>query len=122
MGKSVEYYLSRGFDRRMAEYFSKGRRRIVSVDAHEDYTLALCFDNGERRLYDCVDLLRKGTVFEVLLDRGTFLRAYLDEEACVAWDIDPTVDSRVVWSNKLELCPDTCYVDSVPITGGDAHV
>lgn len=32
-----------------------------------------------------------------------------------AWDIDPDVDSDVVWSNKVDLCPDSCYVDSVPL-------
>ena len=31
-------------------------------------------------------------------------------------DIDPNVDSDVVWNNKVDLCPDSCYVDSVPIS------
>lgn len=50
MGKSVEYYISKGFDRKIAEYFSNGRRTIVSVIANDDYTLILGFDNGEKRI------------------------------------------------------------------------
>ena len=50
MGKDIEYYLSKGFDRKMAEYFSNGRKIIVSVIANDDYTLILGFDNGEKRI------------------------------------------------------------------------
>ncbi len=44
-----------------------------------------------------------------------FKRVYLDEQNAVSWDIDPNVDSNVVWNNKVDLCPDTCYVDSIPL-------
>lgn len=50
----------------MAEYFSKGRRTIVSVVANDDYTLTLGFDNGEKRLYDVAPLIKQDTVFENL--------------------------------------------------------
>lgn len=115
MGKSVEYYLSKGFDRKMAEYFSNGRRTIVSVVANDDYTLTLGFDNGEKRLYDVAPIIEQGTVLEILNDLNTFKRVYLDEDHCVAWDIDPNVDSNIVWNNKIDLSPDDCYVDSIPI-------
>lgn len=115
MGKSVEYYLSKGFDRKMAEYFSNGRRTIVSVVANDDYTLTLGFDNGEKRLYDVAPIIEQGTVLEILNDLNTFKRVYLDEDLCVAWDIDPNVDSNIVWNNKIDLSPDDCYVDSIPI-------
>ena len=39
---------------------------------------------------------------------------------CIAWDIDPNIDSHQVWNNKVDLCPDTCYIDSVPL-GGTAN-
>ena len=52
MGKSVEYYLSKGYDRKMAEYFASGRKRITKVIPRNDFTLLLSFDNGETRLYD----------------------------------------------------------------------
>ncbi len=41
-----------------------------------------------------------------------FRRVYIDDCGCVAWDKDPTVDSNVVWNNKIDLCPDSCYLDS----------
>lgn len=99
----------------MAEYFSAGRRKIISVVPNDDFTLTLFFDNGEKRLYDVAPLLKKGTVFETFATIENFRRVYLDDEHCVAWDIDPNVDSNVVWNNKVDLCPDGCYVDSVPI-------
>lgn len=121
MGKSVEYYLSKGYDQRMAEYFAAGRRRITGVVPNDNFTLTITFDNGEKRLFDASPLLQPGTVFAPLMKLENFLRAYLDDCHCIAWDIDPTVDSNVVWSNKVDLCPDGCYVDSVPLSGGPAY-
>lgn len=115
MGNSVEYYLSKGFDKRTAEYFSAGRRTITDVVANEDYTLTLSFDNGEKRVYDVAPIIEKGTVFEVLGDMHVFRRVYIDDEHCIAWDIDPRVDSKEVWSNKIDLSSDSCYMDSVPL-------
>ena len=122
MGKSVEYYLSKGFDQRMAEYFSAGRRRITGVIPNDNFTLTLTFDNGERRIYDAAPLLQAGTVFAPFRDLDNFRRVYLDESHCVSWDIDPTVDSNVVWSTKVDLSPDNCYVDSRPVEGGAPNV
>lgn len=119
MGNSVEYYLAKGFDRAAAEYFAAGRRRIVSVVPNDDFTLTLTFDNGEVRLYDVAPFLVPGTVFETFRDIAHFRRVYLDAQHCVCWDIDPTVDSEVVWNNKVDLCPDSCYLHSVPV-GGEA--
>lgn len=115
MGKSVEYYLSKGFDARMAEYFAAGRRTITAVEPQDDYTLIIHFDNGERRSYDMRPHIQNGTVFEKIADIRDFKRAYIDDTHCIAWDIDPSIDSNVVWSNKIDLCPDSCYVDSVQI-------
>ena len=58
--------------------------------------------------------LKKGTVFETFSDYDNFKRVYLDECNCVSWDINPEIDSDTVWSNKVDLCPDTCYIDSIP--------
>lgn len=120
MGKSVDYYLSRGCDQKMAEYFAAGRRRITGVVPNDNYTLTLTFDNGEKRLYNAAPLLQAGTVFAPFRELENFRRVYLDESNCVSWDIDPMVDSSVVWSNKVDLCPDSCYADSVPLSGGAA--
>ena len=115
MGKSVEYYLSHGFDQKMAEYFASGRKKLTKVIPKDDFTLILSFDNGEKRLLDMKPLLQKDTVFEPFMKWENFRRVYLDETQTVCWDIDPNVDSNEVWNNKVDLCSDCCYVDSVPI-------
>ena len=117
MNKSIEFYLSKGLDRKMAEYFASGKKRIVEVLPNDDFTLTLSFDNGEKRLLDMAPILKPGTVFEPFADLNNFRRVYLDNDHCVAWDLDPTVDSEIVWSNKVDLCPDSCYVDSIPLKG-----
>ena len=117
MARTEEYYLSKGFDLPTAKYYANGRRKIVSVTPNDDFTLTLEFDNGEHRLLDVKPMLVKGTVFEPLCDITNFKRAYLDAQHCVSWDIDPAVDSETVWNNKVDLCPDSCYINSVPIGG-----
>ena len=115
MIKTVEYYLSKGFDQKTAEYFANGERQIVAVVANDDFTLTISFDNGEKRLYDMRPFLKKATVFETFAEIENFRRVYVDKQHCIAWDIDPTVDSEKDWLNKVDLCPDGCYIDSQPI-------
>lgn len=117
MAQTVNYYLSKGFDRPTAEYFASGRKKVVGVTPNDDFTLTLCFDNGEKRLYDVSPLLKKGTVFEPFADIDNFRRVYIDEQNCVAWDVDPNTDSGEVWNNKVDICSDVCYMDSVPLGG-----
>lgn len=117
MGNTVDYYLSRGFDRKTAEYFAAGKKRITGVVPNNDFTLTISFDNGEKRLYDMRPHLRAGTVFEPFLKLENFRRVYVDDTHAIAWDIDPEVDSSVVWGNKVDLCPDSCYIDSTPMGG-----
>lgn len=114
MPKTVDYYLSRGFDRTTAEYFAAGRKKAVGVRANDDFTLLIDFDNGERRILDVRPLCEQGTVFARLRSLELFRRVYIDEVHSVAWDIDENVDSREVWNNKIDLCSDTCYLDSRP--------
>lgn len=115
MKNTVEYYLSKGLDRTVAEYYASGRKRIVSVLPNEDFTLTIGFDNGELRLYDCKPMLTEGSIFAPFKVYENFKRVYIDDTHCIAWDIDPLVDSEKVWNNKVDLCPDGCYLDSVPI-------
>ncbi len=117
MTRTVDYYLSKGFDLKAAEYFASGRKKITGVIPNDDFTLTISFDNGEKRLYDVRPLLQKGTEFEIFADIENFRRVYIDDTNCIAWDIDPNIDSNKVWSNKVDLCPDGCYIDSVPIGG-----
>ena len=115
MDKSIADHLAPGFSPQMAAYFAAGRRHITAVQPNDDFTLTLVFDNGETRLYNAAPLLEPHTVFAPLRDPAVFRRVYLDEAHAVAWDIDPTLDSSKHWNNKIDLCPDTCYVESVPI-------
>ncbi len=115
MKKTVEQYLEKGLDKKTAEYFASGRRKITDVIPNDDFTLTISFDNGEKRLFDVRPLLKKGTVFEPFLNLENFRRVYLDNTHCIAWDIDPDVDSNKVWNNKVDLCPDGCYIDSIPL-------
>lgn len=97
-------------------YFESGARKVVTVTANEDYTLTITFDNGEVRTYDMADSLR-GPAFAPLRDMAVFQRVFVDDYGAIAWDIDPSVDSDIVWSNRVDLCPDSCYIYSIP-TGG----
>ena len=47
MANTVEYYLSKGFDRKTAEYFAAGKKRITGVVPNNDFTLTISFDNGQ---------------------------------------------------------------------------
>lgn len=114
MAKDINYYLSLGMDKKTAEYFAGGRRKIVAVSPNDDFTLLLTFDNGEKRIYDMKPLLKKGTVFEHIMNLEDFKRVYLDDCKCVSWNIDPNVDSNIVWDNKIDLCSDSCYIYSEP--------
>lgn len=115
MRKTVEEYLACGHDLKSAKYFAGGRKRIMHVAPAENFTLLLTFDNGEKRLLDMKPILEPGTVFEPFMNKDNFNRVYLDGTGSVAWDIDPAVDSEEVWNNKVDLCPDSCYMDSQPV-------
>ncbi|MDR1736869.1 MAG: DUF2442 domain-containing protein [Oscillospiraceae bacterium] len=97
----------------VSEYFSRGRRRVVSVTANDDFSLSLVFDNRETRSYDMKENL-KGDVFKPLLAEAAFKRVFVDENGGVAWDVDPNADSGAVWNNRVDICPDSCYLQSVP--------
>ena len=99
-------------DPKVKEYFAGGGRKLVKVTPNDDYTLLLQFDNGEKRLYDVKPL---DGVFAFLKPLDVFRRVYIDDCGCAAWDRDPQIDSDVVWSNKIDLCPDSCYLDSVEV-------
>lgn len=114
MPNTIDFYLSKGFDLKTAQYYAAGRRHIVSVQPCAPATLLLCFDNGERRRLDMAPSIQRGGVFAFLRDPAAFARVYLNDRHAVCWDIDPTVDSEIVWDNRVDLCPDACYLDSTP--------
>ncbi len=122
MNKDFSYYLSLGLEPKIAEYYASGRRQIINVVPNEDFTLTLTFDNGEVRLYDVKPCLLPNTVFAPFRNQENFRRVYLDENHCICWDIDPNIDSNIVWDNKVDLCPDGSYIDSIPLNNTELHV
>ena len=50
MSKAVEFYISKGFDLKTAEYFANGKKRIIGVVPNNDFTLTISFDNGEKKI------------------------------------------------------------------------
>lgn len=108
---SVEDYLKKGMDLATAEYFASGKKFLQSVSANENFTISLFYENESERIFDMKELISQG-VFTFLQNQNDFSRVYLDECGSICWDKDPSVDSDVVWSNKVDLCPDSCYIQS----------
>ncbi len=40
-----------------------------------------------------------------------FNQVYLDDSGVISWDKDSSIDSNIVWTNKLDICTDTCYIN-----------
>ena len=92
-------------------YFSNGTKEIIKVTPNNDYSLSLYFDNGEVKVYDMSENLFG--VFEVLKDKEKFNEVFIDENGNIAWEIDKNVDSKVHWNNRIDLCKDAVYIESV---------
>ena len=75
--------------------------RVSTVRPAADYILELVFDDGDRRLYDCTHLLELG-VFRELHEISYFKQAKV-------------LDGTVVWPHEQDICPDTLYLDSLPL-------
>ncbi|GHV10838.1 hypothetical protein FACS1894162_5670 [Bacteroidia bacterium] len=76
--------------------------RVVDVKPENDYMLRLYFTNGEVRRFDMKPYL-EFEVFRALKDNTVFQT------------VTPYLDS-VQWANEADLCPDTLYLDSIPVT------
>jgi hypothetical protein len=72
--------------------------RVKHVEPAPDYKLNLIFQNGERKTYDCSDLLDFG-VFKELRDVNYFRQVKCD-------------GITVFWPHEQDICPDTLYIDS----------
>lgn len=79
--------------------------RVKAVTPHPDYTLTLVFANGEVRAFDVKPYLHIG-VFRELQDLSLFN------------SVKPFLGS-IQWKNGQDLCPDTLYLDSVPVPNAD---
>ena len=76
--------------------------RVKDVIPTSDFLLKITFDNGEIRDFDVRPYLEKG-IFIELKDKTIFnsVRPFL---------------GSIQWNNGLDLCPDTLYLDSIPMT------
>ena len=97
-------------DAKIKEYFTNPRK-IISVEPLEQYVLRLTFDNGEVKLYYMHDKLQG--VFSVLKNHAKFNDVFLDEFGNVAWDIDSNIDISIHWNNRIDICKDALYLDSI---------
>ena len=115
MKDTMKWYLSKGFDEKSSEYFSSGREKVVKVKANDDFTLIITFDNGEDRFLDMKPLIKENPTLNPFQSSQAFRRVYVDDSHHISWDIDPNIDSNVVWNNKVDLDSDWCYINSHPI-------
>ena len=99
-------------DDKTKRYF-ENPRKLVKVEADDMFQLHLTFDNGEMRLYSLENKLEG--VFSILKDKTKFRSVFIDEFGNVAWDIDDAVDSKEHWENRIDICKDALYMDSIPM-------
>ena len=100
-------------DKEVKQYF-ENPRKIKKVYADESFNLYLTFDNDEERIYNMKNDLEG--VFSVLKDVKKFKSVFIDEFGNVAWDIDDTVDSKKNWKNRIDICKDALYMDSIAVS------
>ena len=69
---------------------------LKTIEARDDYTLHLVFENGEEGVYECSHLVGFG-VFEEFRDINYFKRAFV-------------TFGTVAWPHEQDICPDTLYL------------
>ncbi len=74
---------------------------VSSVEPHEDFSMLLTFQNGERRMYDARPLLRKPICAD-LKNINFFLKA-------------KALYGTVVWNDDIDIAPEHLYECSVPV-------
>jgi len=90
------------------DYFKAGKRKLVKIEANDDYSLTLKFDNDEIRVYELANMLTG--VLTMLKDKEKFKEVFIDSFGNIAWDIDRNVDSNIVYSNRIDLSADNAYI------------
>ena len=75
--------------------------RVKEVNPKSEYCIEIIFTNNEKKIFDVKPYLDKGN-FKELKDYSVFN------------SVKPFLGS-IQWSNGLDLCPDTWYIDSKPI-------
>lgn len=104
--------ITREMPSKVKEYFESGRKKIVKVVPNNDYSLTIYFNNDEIRIYNMSESLFG--IFEILKDKERFEEVFIDEYGNIAWDIDKNIDSSIHWNNRINLCKDSVYMESIP--------
>ncbi len=79
--------------------------RVKAATPHPNYTLTLVFTNDEVKVFDVKPYLQIG-IFRELQDLTLFN------------SVKPFLGS-IQWKNGQDFCPDTLYLDSVPVPHTD---
>ena len=79
--------------------------RVKAVTPHPNYTLTLVFMNDEVKAFDVKPYLQTG-IFRELQDLTLFN------------SVKPLLGS-IQWKNGQDFCPDTLYLDSLPVPHAD---
>jgi len=75
--------------------------KVTDVEARDDFTLVLTFEDGQRKLFDMKPYLEKG-IFRELKDIAMFKTA----RVCF---------SSVSWANEADLDPEALYDLGLPL-------
>ena len=75
---------------------------VKAVKPNPDYTITLVFTNGEVRCFDVKPYLNIG-IFQELKDMSVFN------------SVKPFLGS-IQWQNGQDFCPDTLYLESIPVS------
>lgn len=72
---------------------------VISVKTHDDYTLELIFENGEKRIFDMKPFFDRKPFFK-LLNSPLFFKASVQY-------------GTVVWPGNIDIAPETLWIRSV---------
>ncbi len=78
-------------------------RSVVDVAPNPDFTLAVTFDDGEKRILDMRPYLDFG-VFQTLRDYGQFRRVRVAFDT-VEWEGGPDLDPEFVYAKSAASVP-----------------
>lgn len=77
---------------------------IAKVIPQEDFTLILLFESGELRILDMTPFISGEGIWGQLRDWDLFSKVQVQEDF-----------GGLVWTDELDYCPDSAYMDSEPL-------
>ena len=75
--------------------------RVKAVEATDNFELLLTFNTGEKKKFDAKNLFQY-PIYAPLKNIG-FFKLVKVENMCV------------YWNDEIDICPDTLYVQSIPM-------